>query len=134
MIEHIQPNGRGQIRVLAVGVDASDQRGNGNAFMSRNLLEAIPKANLQPEARFALTNNDRLLRFLIRKYPPTDHRFPPFAASACASNLRMASALGGLSGCRFAQVSICRSIGGAMRMLVSGVVPVVTGRPRFRFL
>jgi hypothetical protein len=76
VIEHKEPEDGRQIGMLALRVNAADERGKGDAFVSRNLLERRPKGSLQTDAGFVPIDRQRPLQSLGRKFRPTVHHFP----------------------------------------------------------
>ena len=59
VIQHEQPDRRGQIALLAVAVDLSDQLGQCHVAQARDFLHAIPERLFEADAGFVACNYDR---------------------------------------------------------------------------
>ena len=58
VIEHEQPNGRGQIAVLALGINRADEVRQGHAPVDGDLLQSPPERLLKTDTGLVSGNDD----------------------------------------------------------------------------
>src|SRR4051812_14467890 len=58
VVEHEQPDRRGQVTLLAIVVDLSDQFGKRHVTETRNLLHAVPECFFETDAGFVTCDHD----------------------------------------------------------------------------